>query len=185
MKIFRDTMRPAVSTGLSVTRVGGRGQSKRQQAQAGATFKALTAYNQAMEFARFGSELAVSAQQDLAKGQLLYKILNQVPGENYNVAEQTLMLDICLNLQQGEQVNVEALKKEVREHAARLQQDDNMFDVIRDELKSKSLVEVKKAEEKKPEAAPPPATDQKEGEKKEEPKAEEKKEEKQPEGAAK
>lgn len=182
MKIFRDTMRPAVSTGLSVTRVGGRGQNKRQQAQAGATFKALTAYNQAMEFARFGSELAVSAQQDLARGQLLYKLLNQIPGETYNVAEQTLMLDVCLNLQQGEQINVEALKKEVREYAKKLQEDDNMFDVLRDELKSKSMVEVKKVEVKKAETAPA-ATDQKEGDKQEDKKEEAKSEEKKPEEA--
>lgn len=172
MKIFRDTMRPAVSTGLSVTRVGGRGQNKRQQAQAGATFKALTAYNQAMEFARFGSELAVSAQNDLARGQLLYKVLNQIPGETYNVAEQTLMLDVCLNLQQGEQVNVDALKKEVREHAKKVQENEDLFDVVRDELKSKIMVEVRKAEEKKPETAPPPA-DKKEGDKAEEKKPEE------------
>jgi F-type H+-transporting ATPase subunit alpha len=169
MKIFRDTMRPAVSAGLSVTRVGGRGQSKRQQAQAGATFKALTAYNQALEFARFGSELAVTAQNDLNKGQLLYKILNQIPGETYNVKEQTLMLDICLNLQPGEQVNVEGLKKNVREIAAQLKDDDSNFDELRGQLKAKSMVEVK---QEKPAPAPAPAADQKEGEKTDEKKAE-------------
>ena len=165
MKIFRDTMRPAISSGLSVSRVGGRGQTKRQQAQAGATFKALTAYAQAQEFARFGSELAVSAQNDLAKGELLYKILNQVPGETYNFKEQTLMLDICLNIQQGEQVNVENLKKQVREYAKQLKDDDSNFDAMRDELKAKSMVEVKK-EEKKPAApAQTPPEGSKEGDK--------------------
>lgn len=167
MKIFRDTMRPAVSVGLSVTRVGGRGQTKRQQAQAGATFKALTAYNQAQEFARFGSELAVSAQNDLNKGQLLYKLLNQAPGETYSTKEQTLMLDICLNMQQGEQINVDGMKKAVRELAPQLKDDDSNFDELRNQLKAKSLVEVKKAE--KPAAAPapaPPAADQKAEEKK-------------------
>ncbi|HLZ14479.1 MAG TPA: sodium-transporting two-sector ATPase, partial [Candidatus Saccharimonadales bacterium] len=89
MKIFRDTMRPAVNAGLSVSRVGGRGQTKRQQAQAGALFKAITAHHTAQEFARFGSELSVAAQTDLARGELLYKVLNQVPGENYNFKEQT------------------------------------------------------------------------------------------------
>jgi len=143
MKIFRDTMRPAVNAGLSVSRVGGRGQTKRQQAQAGATFKALTAYSQALEFARFGSELAVSAQTDLSRGQLLYKVLNQVPGETYNFPAQTLMLDICLNLGAGEQINVEAMKKAVLELAKQLKEDDSNFDAIRDELKRQSLVGVK------------------------------------------
>ena len=165
MKIFRDTMRPAVSAGLSVTRVGGRGQNKRQQAQAGATFKALTAYNQALEFARFGSELAVTAQNDLNRGQLLYKVLNQIPGETYNVKEQTLMLDICLNLQASEQVNVEALKKNVKELGSQLKDDDSNFDELRNQLKSKSMVEVKAAE--KPAPAPAaPADGKKDGDKK-------------------
>ena len=157
MKIFRDTMRPAVSVGLSVSRVGGRGQTKRQQKQAGATFKALTAYSQALEFARFGSELAVSAQTDLARGELLYKVLNQVPGETYTFKAQTLMLDICLNLEQSEQVNVEALKKAVLELAPTLKDDDSNFDEIRDQLKAKSLVEIKGAAPAKPGAAPAPA----------------------------
>jgi F-type H+/Na+-transporting ATPase subunit alpha len=148
MKIFRDTMRPAVSVGLSVSRVGGRGQTHRQQNQAGAVFKALTAYAQAQEFAHFGSELAVGAQADLAKGDLLYKVLNQVPGETYTFMAQTLMLDICLNLAEGEQVNVEAMKKLANEYGAKLGgrdaiDDDAKFNAVRDELKKKSLVELK------------------------------------------
>lgn len=157
MKIFRDTMRPAVNAGLSVSRVGGRGQTKRQKKQAGQTFKALTAYAQAQEFARFGSELAVAAQRDLAVGELLYKILNQIPGETYNFAEQTLMLDICLNFEAGEQVNVEALKKNVKELSRQLTDidDDNQFNSVRDMVKLKSLVEIKGVA--KPAATPAPA----------------------------
>lgn len=175
MKIFRDTMRPAVNVGLSVSRVGGRGQTKRQQAQAGATFKALTAYAQALEFARFGSELAVSAQIDLAKGELLYKVLNQIPGETYNFPAQTLMLDICLNLGQGEQVNVEALKAGVKELAPTLKEDDSNFDQVRDELKKRSLVNVKgNTGDAKPAVPAAPAADQKPAEA---PKAKEKEKE--------
>ena len=157
MKIFRDTMRPAVSVGLSVSRVGGRGQTHRQQNQSGAVFKALTKYAQAQEFAHFGSELAVSAQADLSKGDLLYKLLNQVPGETYTFMAQTLMLDIVLNLGEGEQVNVETMKKLANEMGAKLGgrdaiDDDAKFNAVRDELKQKSLVELKGAA--KPAAAP-------------------------------
>lgn len=145
MKIFRDTMRPAVSVGLSVSRVGGRGQTKRQQNQSGAVFKALTAYAQAQEFAHFGSELAVSAQADLSKGDLLYKVLNQVPGETYSFMAQTLMLDIVLNLGEGEQITVETMKKFAGEYGQKLAtreaiDSDETFNPIRDELKQKCLV---------------------------------------------
>jgi F-type H+-transporting ATPase subunit alpha len=76
MNIFRERMRPAVSVGLSVSRVGGRGQDARQKQLGGQVFKTLTAYAEAQEFAHFGSELAVAAQQDLTKGERLYKLLN-------------------------------------------------------------------------------------------------------------
>src|SRR5579859_7545762 len=158
MKIFRDTMRPAVNAGLSVSRVGGRGQTKRQQAQAGALFKAITAHHTAQEFARFGSELSVAAQTDLARGELLYKVLNQVPGENYNFKEQTLMLDICLNCTLEEQINVEGMKKAVRELAPQLKDDDSNFDATRDELKKRSLIDKPKAAAPAaPPASAPPA----------------------------
>ncbi|HSW99904.1 MAG TPA: sodium-transporting two-sector ATPase [Patescibacteria group bacterium] len=183
MKIFRDTMRPAVSVGLSVSRVGGRGQTKRQQNQSGAVFKALTAYAQAQEFAHFGSELAVGAQADLALGDLLYKLLNQGPGETYSFTAQTLMLDIVLNLDPGEQINVEGMKKLAVEYGQKLGSrddidDDAKFNPLRDELKKKSLVVSKAPEPKEPTAVPesPEATGDASKEKKEE--ADKKKEDK-------
>jgi len=143
MDIFRDTMRPAISVGLSVSRVGGRGQSKRQKALATQMFKALTTYTQAQEFAHFGSELALGARQDLARGELLYKLLNQAPGESYSLMAQTLMLDIVLNMQEGESISIEALKKAVIEAAAKIT-DDSQFEKARDGLKALSLVEAKR-----------------------------------------
>jgi F-type H+-transporting ATPase subunit alpha len=143
MNIFRDMMRPALSVGLSVSRVGGRGQDMRQKQLGGQMFKALTTYAQAQEFAHFGSELAISARQDLARGELLYKMLNQIPGERYTTKAQALMLDILLNIQEGESISVETLKKNVQEVAAQLTDDAN-FESARDTLKAKSMVEVKK-----------------------------------------
>jgi F-type H+/Na+-transporting ATPase subunit alpha len=143
MDIFRDRMRPAVSVGLSVSRVGGRGQDARQKQLAGQVFKTLTSYAQAQEFAHFGSELAVAAQQDLARGDRLYKLLNQIPGERYSFLAQTLMLDIALNLGEHESLDISAMKAAVAGFAQRIK-DDKDYESIRDELKKKSLVEVKR-----------------------------------------
>ena len=143
MDIFRDMMRPAISVGLSVSRVGGRGQSMRQKLLGGQMFKALTTYAQAQEFAHFGSELAVSAKQDLARGNLLYKMMNQLPGERYTTLAQTLMLDILLNIQEGEAVSIESLKKNVVEAASRIKEDKD-YESVRDALKVSSLMEVKR-----------------------------------------
>lgn len=143
MNIFRDTMRPAISVGLSVSRVGGRGQSKRQKVLGTQMLKALTTYAQAQEFAHFGSELALGAKQDLARGDLLYKLLNQIPGERYTLMAQTLMLDIVLNMQEGESINVEALKKAVSAEAPNVKADTD-FESVRDSIKAKSLVEARR-----------------------------------------
>jgi F-type H+-transporting ATPase subunit alpha len=142
MNIFRDTMRPAVSAGLSVSRVGGRGQSKRHKVLSDETRKALIAYAQAQEFAHFGSELAVSAKQDLVRGEFLYKLLNQAVDEGYNVKEQILMLDIVLHIGEGESIDVPALKKHVHEAARGLANDEDeaAFAGVRDALKQKCLV---------------------------------------------
>lgn len=143
MDVFRDRMRPAVSIGLSVTRVGGRGQSTRQKQIAGQTFKVLTAHAQAEEYSHFGSELAIAAQRDLVRGQQLYKVLNQAPGESYSLMAQMLMMDIALNLQETEMLDVPTIKSVVAEFAARVTKDEE-FEKVRDELKAKSLVELKK-----------------------------------------
>jgi F-type H+/Na+-transporting ATPase subunit alpha len=138
MDLFRDTLRPAVSVGLSVSRVGGRGQSKRQRQLAGEVLKALTSHKQAAEFARFGSELAAAAKQDLARGERLYKLLNQVPGERYDALTQTLMLDITMKLGENEGLDIAKLKEQAPKYAVQIKQDSD-FEHVRDELKKVSL----------------------------------------------
>ena len=143
MNVFRDTMRPAINTGLSVTRVGGVGQSKRQHNLLAQAVIALNAYKQAEQFAHFGSELALTAQKDLERGKHIYELLNQSPEETYNVVSQTLMLDIVLNLKDDQVLDVKTLKENVRDYAAKVKTDKDFEKVCADLLK-KSLVELKK-----------------------------------------
>ncbi|HET8670881.1 MAG TPA: sodium-transporting two-sector ATPase, partial [Candidatus Saccharimonadales bacterium] len=159
MKVFRDTMRPAVNVGLSVSRVGGRGQSDRHKKLGSQMLKTLTAHTQAAEFARFGSELAPEAQVSLKQGAMLYKLLNQGPGDVFNLMGQQLMLEIALNLEANQSINIELLKKSANAEAARVAEDKD-FEKVRDDLRKKVLmVEAKKPEEKKekPESEEKPA----------------------------
>jgi F-type H+-transporting ATPase subunit alpha len=94
MKTFRDGIRPAIDVGLSVTRVGGVGHNKRQHGQNGKIFKSLTAYEQAKEFATFGSDMSDQAKRDMALGEKLHKIITQAPGETYSLYAQQLMLEL-------------------------------------------------------------------------------------------
>lgn len=143
MDLFRSGIRPAVNIGLSVTRIGGVGHNKRQKGLAAKTLKTLAAYREAEEFSHFGSELALESKAVLEKGKNIFKILNQGPTETHSLYAQQLMLDIVLNGEDGVTLDVDMLKASAHEYAEKIQKDEE-FDKIRDELKAKSLVELKK-----------------------------------------
>ncbi len=143
MGIFRDGQRPALSAGLSVTRVGGRGHNSRQKQLAAQSMQLLAAYRQAQEFSHFGSELALAVKKDLEVGKRLHDVLNQAPGESYSLIGQQMMLDIAINLNETEVLDINALKLAVNELAALVKKDED-YEKIRDELKMKTLLELKK-----------------------------------------
>lgn len=143
MDIFRNGIRPAISMGLSVTRAGGVGHSKRQKKLASQSLKILADYRQAEEFSHFGSELALEAKRALETGRRIFKILNQAPTDTFSFMAQELMLDIVLNVADGEVIDLDALKLHVKEYAQKIT-DDSQFDAVRDQLKAVCKVEVKK-----------------------------------------
>ena len=79
----------------------------------------------------------------LEKGNNILKVLNQGPTDTYSVMAQQLMLDIVLNATENEKIDIDSLKTEVLEHLTKIKNDGD-YDKIRDELKSKSIVELKK-----------------------------------------
>ena len=148
MDTFRDTMRPAVSIGLSVTRVGGRGLNDRQKQLAAQLIQSINAYNQAMEFARFGSEMAVAAKRELERGKQLHELMTQAVGETYSLLSQQLMLDVLLGSQADEQIQIGLLKAKVADFASKIKKEED-YQRIRGELKTLSLLAKKSADAKK------------------------------------
>ena len=150
-KIFREVMRPAISTGLSVTRVGGVGQNKRQKSLAAKLNKTLAGYRVAEEYAHFGTELSPESQANYDKGKMLFKLMTQQIGEGYNVVEQQFILDIVLNANPEDIIDLVALKAKVKEYAAKLSEDKDLngnFDELRDALKAEvTTIDEKKAAE--------------------------------------
>ena len=140
MRVFREVMRPAINTGLSVTRVGGVAHNKRQKTLSAQTSKALAAYKQAEEYAHFGSELSPESEADLVRGKNLYQLFNQAIGETYNLLEQQLLLDIVINLAVDESVDISKLKDLVHESVKKIENDNDPeksnYDALRDELKA-------------------------------------------------
>lgn len=149
-QIFRDTMKPAVSTGLSVTRVGGVGQNSRQKSLADRLNQTLSGYRVAEEYAHFGTELSPEAQADYDKGKVLFRLMNQAIGEIYSFVEQQFLMSVVLDSRPEEIIDVALLKTKVHDYAPRLQEDkeaNGNFDELCASLKAEvtTIDEVKRA----------------------------------------
>ncbi|HEX5744088.1 MAG TPA: sodium-transporting two-sector ATPase, partial [Candidatus Saccharimonadales bacterium] len=160
MEIFRSGVRPALSMSLSVTRAGGVGHNKRQKALAAQTLKTLADYRQAEEYAHFGAELVAESRRALATGKRIFQALTQRPGDTFSLMAQQLMLDLILNLAEGEELDLQALKLHANESAAKVTGDD-VYEQIKAQLKSQCLINMQAAAppKPKPQAAPPAKDD--------------------------
>jgi F-type H+-transporting ATPase subunit alpha len=122
---FRSGIRPAVSVGLSVSRVGGVGQNKRQKALTASLFKKLASYRQAAEFSHFGSELAIESRADLELGKKIYEALKQPPDSIYSANEQDLILGVVMKTEGKITINIDSLKRKAKELAPSMTKDSD------------------------------------------------------------
>jgi F-type H+-transporting ATPase subunit alpha len=153
METFRSGVRPAMNIGLSVTRAGGVGHNKRQKALAAQTLKTLADYRQAEEFSHFGSELAVEAKRALVVGKHIFEVLTQSPTDTFSLMAQQLMMDLILNLPDGEDLDLNAMKVHANELAAQVTGEEN-YEAIRDQLKASCIIEIMGAPKPVAAAAP-------------------------------
>jgi F-type H+-transporting ATPase subunit alpha len=75
--LFHGGIRPAISVGLSVSRVGGNAQIKAMKQVAGTMKLELAQYRELAAFAQFGSELDKATQAQLNRGDRLTELLKQ------------------------------------------------------------------------------------------------------------
>jgi F-type H+-transporting ATPase subunit alpha len=122
---FRAGIRPAVSVGLSVSRVGGVGQNKRQKKLTASLFKKLASYRQAAEFSHFGSELALESKADLELGKKIYEALKQSPDVVYSANEQDLILGVVMKTEGKIAINIDSLKRKAVELAPSMTADSD------------------------------------------------------------
>ncbi|KAH8064052.1 proton-transporting ATP synthase [Aureococcus anophagefferens] len=76
-ELFYQGQRPAISVGLSVSRVGSAAQVKAMKQVAGTMKLDLAQYREVAAFAKFGSDLDPATQQQLNRGVRLYELLKQ------------------------------------------------------------------------------------------------------------
>jgi F-type H+-transporting ATPase subunit alpha len=75
--LFYAGFRPAISVGISVSRVGGAAQIKAMKQVAGTMKLELAQYRELAAFSQFGSDLDKATQETLAKGERLMEVLKQ------------------------------------------------------------------------------------------------------------
>ena len=89
---FYSGIRPAISVGLSVSRVGGSAQIKAMKQVAGTMRLDLAQYRELAAFAQFGSDLDKATKAQLDRGARMVETLKQAQYSPLSVAEQVLVI---------------------------------------------------------------------------------------------
>lgn len=91
-ELFHSGVRPAVNTGLSVSRVGRAAQHKAMRRVSGSLRIELSQYREMAVFTRFGSDVDSSTRKMLDRGIILTELLKQKKGAPYTLFEQVALL---------------------------------------------------------------------------------------------
>lgn len=95
--LFNQGIRPAISVGLSVSRVGGSAQTKAIKTAAGPLRLNLAQFRELAAFAQFSSDLDADTKARIERGQRLTELLKQPQYSPLSVWEQTASLIAATN----------------------------------------------------------------------------------------
>ena len=128
--LFNAGIRPAIDVGNSVSRVGGSAQVSAMKDVAGTLRIDLSQYRELEAFAKFGSDLDPSTQQQLNRGERLVEILNQDQFAPVPVEEQVAIIYAAINgyLDDVPVDDIEDFEEEYRERL-RLRHEDVLAEI--------------------------------------------------------
>ena len=95
--MFNAGQRPAVDSGLSVSRVGSAAQIKAMKQVAGSLKIELASYRELQSFSQFGSDLDAETKRVLNHGEKLMEVLKQTQYTPYDVNRQIIELFAAKN----------------------------------------------------------------------------------------
>jgi len=95
--LFYQGIRPAISAGLSVSRVGGAAQTSAVKSVSGNLKLGLSQFRELASFAQFGSDLDASTKQQIDRGQRLTELLKQVQYAPMSVWQQVVSISAVTN----------------------------------------------------------------------------------------
>jgi F-type H+-transporting ATPase subunit alpha len=90
--LFNAGQRPAIHTGLSVSRVGSAAQKRAMSKVAGGLKSDLSQYRELAAFAQFGSDLDAATQRQLARGERLMELIKQPQYSPYRLDHQVFLI---------------------------------------------------------------------------------------------
>ena len=96
-ELFNAGQRPAVDSGLSVSRVGSAAQIKAMKQVAGSLKIELASYRELQSFSQFGSDLDAETKRVLNHGEKLMEVLKQTQYTPYDVNRQIIELFAAKN----------------------------------------------------------------------------------------
>jgi F-type H+-transporting ATPase subunit alpha len=91
--LFYQGIRPAISAGLSVSRVGGNAQTKAVKSVSSHLKLGLSQFRELASFAQFGSDLDAETKAQIERGQRLTELLKQPQYEPKSIWEQVVSID--------------------------------------------------------------------------------------------
>ncbi|MDQ2973602.1 MAG: F0F1 ATP synthase subunit alpha [bacterium] len=95
--LFYQGVRPAISVGLSVSRVGGSAQTKAIKSVAGQLKLSLAQFRELASFSQFSTDLDADTKQQIERGQRLTELLKQPQFSPYSSWEMYIMLFAATN----------------------------------------------------------------------------------------
>ena len=116
--LFNAGIRPAINAGISVSRVGGKAQTKVIKKLGGGVRLALAQYRELAAFAQFASDLDEATRKQLDRGRVVTELMKQSQYTPLSVADQALTL-FAVNGGYYDDVPVEkalAFEKALRAH---------------------------------------------------------------------
>jgi len=90
--LFYSGVRPAINVGISVSRVGGKAQTKAMKKVAGRLRLDLAQYRELAAFAQFGSDLDKATQDQLTRGERMVELLKQGQYQPLSVERQVAII---------------------------------------------------------------------------------------------
>ena len=128
--LFYQGIRPAISVGLSVSRVGGAAQTKAIKSVSGNLKLYLAQFRELASFAQFGSELDAETKSIIERGRRLTELLKQPQYHPLSIWEQTISV-VALTSGAFDEVPVPKIHAAIDNVLARAKADEKLIEKLK------------------------------------------------------